>query len=625
MENSKRILIWPGSWQHRESEFHIQRFYKSLAHLIQLDFRPTSVLHVGCDADLLINALRQQGIEAYGHLFHDCVSSNVDSLAKAYYWLGSDDFLPTTTIFDLVIYSESPTDDQDSMSRILEGLIKVSNKLLLMRLAPDVILEMGARDPIVKWTQFLAHYRFFRNLDYSIPDFPGWHALYQNLSRSKVDTICEYEHSLQLQHREILSREQLSQQSIKELAERERLLLKLKGELVEREKDGLALSRKISDTEAGTLDLEQDIENLELDLAEQTDKLDVARRKNKELEAELASKLENIQVLEAENRAWKIKWADMQTGAGWMLLHRMRMGRLRVAPYGSKRDQWLKGLIASFRVLNSDGFRAGLRYVWQKLHTRLRLMVSKNGNLDENREQGQLIEITPISEHSDVAIGDVSVDIVVCVYNALDDTRTCLESVFSNTSIPFHLIIVDDASNQETQAYLRQFSEEYDASYLRNDQNVGYTFSANHGLQASDAEYVVLLNSDTIVTHGWLMRMIACARSDPSIGIVGPLSNTASWQSIPEIESNGDWAINPIPPGSTVADVGNLVERFSDRLYPEMALLNGFCLLMKQELFELARQAGGWLWRMMSMCTMRNQEAIPTMFVSQNMSGLEIH
>jgi glycosyltransferase involved in cell wall biosynthesis len=80
--------------------------------------------------------------------------------------------------------------------------------------------------------------------------------------------------------------------------------------------------------------------------------------------------------------------------------------------------------------------------------------------------------------------------------------------------------------------------------------------------------------------------MVACIESDPQIGIVGPLSNTASWQSIPQVESDGDWASNALPPAMTASDIARLVARYSGRIYPPMPFLNGFCLLLHRGLLE---------------------------------------
>ena len=98
---------------------------------------------------------------------------------------------------------------------------------------------------------------------------------------------------------------------------------------------------------------------------------------------------------------------------------------------------------------------------------------------------------------------------------------------------------------------------------------------------------MVLLNSDTIVSPEWIERLIACAESDPRIGLVGPLSNTASWQSIPELASRaGDWAENPLEEGFGPVEMARLVARYADRLYPRLPLLNGFCLMIRRAVLD---------------------------------------
>ena len=174
------------------------------------------------------------------------------------------------------------------------------------------------------------------------------------------------------------------------------------------------------------------------------------------------------------------------------------------------------------------------------------------------------------------------VTIIVCVHNALDDVRRCLDSLLTHTSQPWSLVLVDDGSNGETADYLAEAAHSNGARLIRNEEARGYTFAANQGLHVASGDYALLLNSDTIVTAGWLDRMVACAESDPALGLVGPLSNTASWQSIPEIEQDGDWAENSLLEGLTIDGMGELLARYSARLYPRIAFLNGFCLMIKR-------------------------------------------
>ena len=121
---------------------------------------------------------------------------------------------------------------------------------------------------------------------------------------------------------------------------------------------------------------------------------------------------------------------------------------------------------------------------------------------------------------------------------------------------------------------------------IRHQQAKGYTFAANAGLRVSLAPWVVLLNSDTIVSEGWLDRMTELGSRDAKIGIVGPLSNTASWQSVPLIEQNGDWAENPLPAGMDVAGMARLVADASARQGFPIPFLNGFCLMIRRELID---------------------------------------
>ncbi len=183
-------------------------------------------------------------------------------------------------------------------------------------------------------------------------------------------------------------------------------------------------------------------------------------------------------------------------------------------------------------------------------------------------------------QHADAA------DIIICVHNALDDVKRCLESILAHTTAPFRLILIDDGSATPTRVFLNDFSAQHGVLLLCNESAQGYTRAANQGLRKSTAPFVVLLNSDTIVAPQWLDRLIACANSAPNIGMAGPLSNTASWQSIPEIEHKGDWATNPLPLDMRVEQMAARVAAASPCIYPRLAFLNGFCLLIKRTLID---------------------------------------
>lgn len=177
-----------------------------------------------------------------------------------------------------------------------------------------------------------------------------------------------------------------------------------------------------------------------------------------------------------------------------------------------------------------------------------------------------------------------TVEVVVCVHNAGDETLACLRSLTSTTETPHTVHVIDDASDPAVADRLAAFVEGKPWMRLsRHERNQGYTRSADEGVRSADAEWVVLLNSDTVVTPGWLEGLLEVAAEDPETAFVGPVSNAATFQSVPELYGpDGKFAVNALPPGWTPARMAALVAEVSDRDFPETALLNGFCTLMRR-------------------------------------------
>lgn len=104
------------------------------------------------------------------------------------------------------------------------------------------------------------------------------------------------------------------------------------------------------------------------------------------------------------------------------------------------------------------------------------------------------------------------VDIVICAHNALDYVKPCLASVLDTLGPRHRIIVVDDASNQRVGDYLRSLSECNNRLYVhRNRARTGYAKSANTGLRLSGADFVILLNSDTVVAPNWIEKRVPAA------------------------------------------------------------------------------------------------------------------
>jgi GT2 family glycosyltransferase len=188
-----------------------------------------------------------------------------------------------------------------------------------------------------------------------------------------------------------------------------------------------------------------------------------------------------------------------------------------------------------------------------------------------------------------------SVDVVICVHDALTEVRECLWSLLAKTERRLRLILIDDGSAEPTARFLRAFADRHPAVTLigRAEPPHGYTLAANRGLKASGSDYVVLLNSDTVLTPGWLERILACGESHPEVGILGPLSNAASHQSLPLVREDGAWATNPFPAWLTTDAMGAVLAGVSPHAAPSgppcgvlFSFLNGFCYAIKRGVLE---------------------------------------
>ncbi len=182
-------------------------------------------------------------------------------------------------------------------------------------------------------------------------------------------------------------------------------------------------------------------------------------------------------------------------------------------------------------------------------------------------------------------------NVILCVHNGLEDVRFCLNSLTETweSEALTRLIIVDDASEHDTAALVAQFAQHHDfISLVRLDSQHYYTRAANAGLKLSVGEIHTLLNSDTIVTPNWARNIRAVFERDSNVGIVGPMSNAASSQSLPHVKSrDGQTAINHLPPLMSPARFSKTIATLAAGLHiPYVPVVHGFCYTIHQRVID---------------------------------------
>ena len=113
------------------------------------------------------------------------------------------------------------------------------------------------------------------------------------------------------------------------------------------------------------------------------------------------------------------------------------------------------------------------------------------------------------------------VSIIIVNYNGLGVIVDCLTSIFCYLSpTAIEVIVVDNDSQDGSPELIAQKFPQ--VNLLRQAKNGGFGTANNVGARQAQGEYLLLLNSETLVTGNMLPTLLAQLTSDAQIGIVGP-------------------------------------------------------------------------------------------------------
>lgn len=112
------------------------------------------------------------------------------------------------------------------------------------------------------------------------------------------------------------------------------------------------------------------------------------------------------------------------------------------------------------------------------------------------------------------------VSVITVNYNGLADTCRMIESLRRHTRTSYEIIVVDNASQQDEAAALR---ERYPGiTVLQAPRNLGFAGGNNLGIRAARGRYFMLLNNDTLVEEEMLAPLCERLDNDPGLGAVCP-------------------------------------------------------------------------------------------------------
>jgi GT2 family glycosyltransferase len=176
--------------------------------------------------------------------------------------------------------------------------------------------------------------------------------------------------------------------------------------------------------------------------------------------------------------------------------------------------------------------------------------------------------------------------IIIPVHNAAGELNACLGSLRRNTPADAEVLLIDDASDDPSiQPMLRRWLADAGPFWRLEvlPQNIGFVGAVNLGMGMTEGD-VVLLNSDTLLTPGWLEGLQQCLVSDVAIATATPWTNNGEIVSLPDFCRS-----NPLP-GNTDG-VARIIAATGTPTYPEIPTAVGFCMAISREALD---QLGGF-------------------------------
>lgn len=96
------------------------------------------------------------------------------------------------------------------------------------------------------------------------------------------------------------------------------------------------------------------------------------------------------------------------------------------------------------------------------------------------------------------------ISFIIVNYNTKVVTEECINSILNNKLIDslFEIIVIDNDSTDDSSNYLKKVFNKYkNVKIIKNIKNVGFGNANNIGFRESKGEFLIFLNSDTVVSH----------------------------------------------------------------------------------------------------------------------------
>lgn len=175
-----------------------------------------------------------------------------------------------------------------------------------------------------------------------------------------------------------------------------------------------------------------------------------------------------------------------------------------------------------------------------------------------------------------------SVYVIILNYNGYDDTIECVKSVEDSDYPNKKIIVVDNASKDESYDVLSK-SLNKNVVLLKSDVNIGYAGGNNIGIKYAledGADYICVLNNDTIVKSDMLTKCVEELKKDETIAFIGPAIMEFNEDVVQSTGGDVNIKIGEV----TLNNHGTHLNELSDKL--ECDYIGGACMVFKASIIK---------------------------------------
>lgn len=263
-------------------------------------------------------------------------------------------------------------------------------------------------------------------------------------------------------------------------------------------------------------------------------------------------------------------------------------------------DCYVDGSVFSNRA-DLFAFLDGMAWVeYEALASRLRSFLMQGSARPDERIYPYTVDIWINALTSAVALDAAEVrgaapllSVVIPAYNYGRYLGQTVRSILAQGIESVEVLVVDNASTDNTQSVMAGFSSETRVRYMRNRRNLGAGNSAHNGFWAAKGKYIILFMADDFMNPGHVQRLIPLMEANAEIAV--------GYSPICWVDEQGDPLVGPAHPGHRSLDYVGGRNEVADLLIYDSYITPSAAIIRRDAFFKAWRRdvrirgSGDWM------------------------------